>query len=302
VQAVQETVTYRQSLVTERSEAFNAAHDQARDEFFLKFVKIDASIDDAPQPDLAGLDGEDTDAAGQQTTAQQHFDWARSSFARTAATGAASATVGSGVGGAAAYATFLATAAWGTASTGVPIAALSGVAATNATFAALGGGSLAAGGAGIAGGTAVLAGIVAVPAALLTVGAVAWIIRRRRIKLAKMLDEAEEEIRSTQPGFDALVDTLASATAVLDDIAVHAGRALSKCALSTNKRPCTWESLTTTDRQRYKHFAELCACQIAVATVDISGFLTSEGQDLHDLIAGSKQIIAESQRTVDRLV
>lgn len=52
---------------------------------------------------------------------------------------------------------------FGTASTGTAISALSGAAATNATLAWLGGGSLAAGGLGVAGGTAVLGGIVAVP-------------------------------------------------------------------------------------------------------------------------------------------
>ncbi len=51
----------------------------------------------------------------------------------------------------------------GTASTGTAIGALSGVAATNATLAWLGGGSLAAGGLGMAGGMAVLGGIVAGP-------------------------------------------------------------------------------------------------------------------------------------------
>ena len=53
-----------------------------------------------------------------------------------------------------------------TASTGTAIASLHGVAATNATLAWFGGGSLAAGGAGMAGGAAVLGGIVAGPALL----------------------------------------------------------------------------------------------------------------------------------------
>ena len=51
-----------------------------------------------------------------------------------------------------------------TASTGTAIASLSGAAATNATLAFFGGGSLAAGGLGVAGGTAVLGGLVAGPA------------------------------------------------------------------------------------------------------------------------------------------
>lgn len=50
-----------------------------------------------------------------------------------------------------------------TTTTGTAIASLSGVAATNATFAWLGGGALSAGGLGIAGGTAILGGIVAAP-------------------------------------------------------------------------------------------------------------------------------------------
>jgi hypothetical protein len=74
-------------------------------------------------------------------------------------------------GGAGATTAAVAYAAVGTfasASTGTAITALSGVAASNATLAFLGGGSLAAGGAGVAGGIAVLGGLVTVP--LLAVG------------------------------------------------------------------------------------------------------------------------------------
>lgn len=69
--------------------------------------------------------------------------------------GAAAGTAG---GFAAAGATTSAVMALGTASTGTAISSLSGVAATNATLAALGGGSIAAGGGGMALGTAVLGG------------------------------------------------------------------------------------------------------------------------------------------------
>lgn len=51
----------------------------------------------------------------------------------------------------------------GTASTGSAIGGLSGAAATNATLAWFGGGSLAAGGAGMAGGAMALTGIAALP-------------------------------------------------------------------------------------------------------------------------------------------
>ncbi|MBQ7175938.1 MAG: hypothetical protein IJS08_00875 [Victivallales bacterium] len=71
---------------------------------------------------------------------------------------------GAVAGGAVAFGAYGAAGALATASTGTAIAGLSGAAATNATLAFFGGGSLAAGGLGIAGGTMVLGGLVAGPA------------------------------------------------------------------------------------------------------------------------------------------
>ncbi len=71
---------------------------------------------------------------------------------------------GLGSGAALAFGAYNGTMMLATASTGTAISSLSGVAATNATLAWLGGGSLAAGGGGMALGTAVLGGIVAGPA------------------------------------------------------------------------------------------------------------------------------------------
>ena len=71
---------------------------------------------------------------------------------------------GGGVAGAAAaYAVYGGVMALAAASTGTPIAALSGAAAYNATMAAIGGGALSAGGFGMAGGAMVLGGVVAAP-------------------------------------------------------------------------------------------------------------------------------------------
>ena len=66
----------------------------------------------------------------------------------------------------AAFGAYSAATTFATASTGTAIATLSGAAASNATLAFFGGGSLAAGGLGMAGGTAVLGGLVAGPALL----------------------------------------------------------------------------------------------------------------------------------------
>jgi len=75
--------------------------------------------------------------------------------------------------------------ALGTASTTTAISSLSGVAATNATMAWLGGGSLATGGMGMAGGAMALGGFVAGPA-ILIMGAIA------DSKAEKALTEAHE--------------------------------------------------------------------------------------------------------------
>ncbi|MEZ4409613.1 MAG: hypothetical protein R3A52_24545 [Polyangiales bacterium] len=82
------------------------------------------------------------------------------SAARSAATSvAAGAVSGMAIGAGAAFGT----ASLAAASTGTAIAGLSGAAATNATLAWLGGGSLAAGGFGMAGGMVVLGGLVTAP-------------------------------------------------------------------------------------------------------------------------------------------
>jgi len=74
--------------------------------------------------------------------------------------------VGAGLGGGAAIAfgAYNGTMLLASAGTGTAISTLSGAAATNATLAWLGGGTLAAGGAGVAGGLMVLGGLVAGPA------------------------------------------------------------------------------------------------------------------------------------------
>ena len=82
-------------------------------------------------------------------------------FAHSIVGGAAAGTVGGTLLGFGAYG---AAQAFAAASTGTAISSLSGAAATNATLAFFGGGSLAAGGIGMAGGAVVLGGLVAGPA------------------------------------------------------------------------------------------------------------------------------------------
>ena len=90
---------------------------------------------------------------------------------------------------------------FGAASTGTAIATLSGAAATNATLAFFGGGSLAAGGLGIAGGTAVLGGLVAGPALAIMgfiVGAKASANKDRAYANYAEAEKFEEEVKTLQ--------------------------------------------------------------------------------------------------------
>ncbi len=102
-------------------------------------------------------------------------------FAGSLAGGAAAGTVG---GALAAFGAYGAAQALACASTGTAIASLSGAAATNATLAFFGGGSLAAGGLGMAGGAVVLGGLVAGPA-LLVMGLVAGHAAKKELEQAR---------------------------------------------------------------------------------------------------------------------
>ena len=77
------------------------------------------------------------------------------------------------------------------ASTGTAIATLSGAAASNATLAFFGGGSLAAGGLGMAGGTMVLGGLVAGPA-LMVMGFITGAKAQEKVNVA-LANKAEAE-------------------------------------------------------------------------------------------------------------
>ncbi|WP_351078154.1 hypothetical protein [Shewanella sp. CAL98-MNA-CIBAN-0140] len=80
----------------------------------------------------------------------------------------------------------------GSASTGTAISSLSGVAATNATLAWFGGGSLATGGAGMAGGFWVLGGIVAAPMIYFTTKNAYKKVKLVEIQKAKLINETDK--------------------------------------------------------------------------------------------------------------
>lgn len=113
-----------------------------------------------------------------------------SHLASSVAGGAAAGLAG---GALTAFGAYNAAMAFGAASTGTAISSLSGAAATNATLAFFGGGSLAAGGAGMAGGAMVLGGLVAGPA-LLVMGLIAGKKADQKLEKALANKAQAEEI------------------------------------------------------------------------------------------------------------
>lgn len=134
--------------------------------------------------------------------------------------GLSGAAVGTAGGFAAAGATTSAVMALGTASTGTAISSLSGVAATNATLATLGGGSLAIGGGGIALGTTVL-GMTAVGVSLLVGGV---IFNKAGEKIENNATEAEKQIEKSIRQIESICEYLRD----LEKISVQYKESLEK--------------------------------------------------------------------------
>lgn len=115
-------------------------------------------------------------------------------------------------------------AAYGAASTGTPIATLSGAAASNATLAFLGGGALAAGGGGIAAGTLMLAGVTVAPGVL--IAGVTLLIKGERSKTAAsefaakvaVHNETIDALCAEQPVIRARTGELFDVAATLDGL------------------------------------------------------------------------------------
>lgn len=175
--------------------------ERARNSFILPFLETAAQIDWQPL-----LSTQHTGASGKQYDSQEFRirslrEQTQVSVLRTLTESTAGAIAGVGVGAGTAAGVFAAVSAAATASTGTAIASLSGAAASSATLAWLGGGSLAAGGIGVAGGTAVLTGIVALPALLAVGGVLVWKGRKLRREAgaeAEKLDAAQQALEDIQ--------------------------------------------------------------------------------------------------------
>lgn len=175
--------------------------------------------------------------------------------------------------------------ALGAASTGTAISTLSGAAATNATLAWLGGGSLAAGGYGIAGGTMVLGAVAAGPAMLLA----GWYMGS---KAQENLSNARSNIAQAR-AFEAdannvveTVDGISKLAIQLKNLFVEVKKEAQK---SLNMLEVVIENQGV-DYSQYDESAKLCVMknvklmQLIKAMLDIA-ILDKEGNVLNDASA-----------------
>lgn len=152
------------------------------------------------------------------------------------------------------------------ASTGAAISGLSGVAATNATLAWLGGGSLAAGGGGMAAGAMVLSGVAAAPAML--VGG-AFLHKKGREAMAKAetfasdVDAARTKHREAQTVLKAAEELANGARGLIDLLMPKLSRGTGWLEVTVEREP-DWTALDEKSQERIRSLAV-----VAVATSDL---------------------------------
>ncbi|GAA7601017.1 hypothetical protein HpMMM19_06900 [Helicobacter pylori] len=159
---------------------------------------------------------------------------------------------------------------------GVAIDELSGVAATNATLAWLGGGALSVGGFGMVGGMAVLGGLVAGPA-LAILGALSAGEMEEKLEKAKAYYSQVEAVAKKA---DVIVDNLQAVRKVVDLLTKQITRidtlffSLSQDAIATMKK-----HHYNTSRYNQKEKDQLC---VTVSTLSsLSAFLKAPIMDEH---------------------
>lgn len=300
---ISEKAAQRSKITQELAEAFNDVHDVARDKFFLRFVELAESIGGAPEPMRS--QEEQTESTGEVPTARR-IEAMSAGIANAIRGAAAGGVAGVAAGGAAAYGAFTAAALFGTASTGAAISTLSGVAATNATLALLGGGTLAAGGAGMAGGALLLTGMVAAPAAALAAAGF-YVLKKRRTKaeeerLRTEVEDAEAALDQSQQGFNSMADVLSRAPETMEYVSVHGTHALEKWRASLPPEPRDWASLGQEGQERYQEFLTVAACLLAVSSINVGALLTAEPDSLPEMNKAIDETLRYADKTIRSIV
>lgn len=189
-----------------------------------------------------------------------------------------SGTVSGVVSGAvAAYGAYGAVGLFASAGTGTAISSLGGAAASNATLAWLGGGTLAAGGGGVAAGTMVLGGIVAAPA-LLILGCVLGSKASKNLDdalsnlaEAKRYKEQMKLLRKVCKGIANNADFLQKAITAVAEVC---DRGIFKLQATIAQYGTQWNNIPEADKNG---IAKLCASVQLLKTLLDKKLLTEDG-------------------------
>jgi hypothetical protein len=296
----------RNTLAVTKGLGFNAAHDSARDDFFLELVARSRTIAGLPEP-----------AARNAVTVPHGVGLSPTTEAalrRQVAAHGMAATLASGVGAAAAESESDAESAYSAVVaaamlTSAPAAAPPGQAAgatARATRALLGGGTTHSGRTGIAAGTMLLTGFVASAASpLFAAGTLAWLARRSRRQNEQLrieLDQAEANLAATQLGFDAVMDILDRATELMSYIAIHAGHAQRRWHAQLPTPAIRWSDLGPEQRRQYHAFVEVAACQVCVDSINMTELLAAPGEQQATLIQLADDILTLAHQQVEILL
>lgn len=221
-------------------------------------------------------DSEGLDELGKLHIDEQDFVELKSmvTFAGSLAGGALAGTAG---GALVAFSAYGAAQALAVASTGTAIASLSGAAATNATLAFFGGGSLAAGGLGMAGGTMVLGGLVAGPA-LLVMGFVAGHAAKKELEKARTNKAEAQQVAAQLDTASLQCETIRRRTCVLYNLLAR----LDACFLPLVYR---MEDILVVEGDDYSQYtsdskrviASCASVAVSIKTVLDTPILTDDG-------------------------
>jgi hypothetical protein len=308
-------------------EAFSQAYDRSSDAFLVPFVEIADGIEGALQPDLDEpkepcLTDVEASARVQHRSTLQEVQHMLATTPGLVAPilGNAADHVGpvlgdaaNGFGEATASGVYKIYEQFGTSGTGTKISHLTGAARRQATLARISGRTLANGGKGVAGGEKVMSNISktgpwALGLTLLAVGALAVNNRCNRKHLQELqelearLPAIEAELNASRRGFEAAEDFLPRATRLLDDIAVHGGRLLSKWEAQVGPRPQEWDSLDPSDQVRYRGFVEVAAILLEVGAIDFQELTMSRGAEREWLIELVDEVLNQSHERVELLI
>lgn len=215
--------------------------------------------------------------------------------------GAAAGTAG---GFAAAGATTSAVMALGTASTGTAISSLSGVAATNATLAALGGGSIAAGGGGMALGTAVLGG--ATLGVGLLVGGIIFNVTGSKLadKAGEAFSQAErtkKEVNKIVRYFDELTSVAKSFKTSLTEVEKQYRKRLAILDHVVNfSEKVQWSEFTAKEKQMTENVVllvgllyKMCKTSLVLKDQNGDGLNAVNKNDVDAMVADANKVLNE---------